>query len=321
MHNHGLVPGNVRASGAPAHALCFLQGTQILTPTGPVPVESLRPGTLLVTRFGGIRPVKWIGRQSFRRSSLQADATALPVTIAAGALGAAMPARDLTVSPGHLLLLEGVLVPAGTLRNGVTIAQGDGPEDIQYYQIDFGSHDCVIAEGVWAGTYADAPGRRDLFHNADDFATRFPNDREAEEEELCCPSPAQGAKLAAAMRPVAERAAAGLEPGPLRGSVDVVTAWRVEGWAQDELYPELPVLLEVSLEGKPLGTVLACDHRADLKLAGMGSGRHSYHFFSPVRLQPEVMDRVTVRRAKDAAPLTMSAACAEAIAALQEPWL
>jgi hypothetical protein len=33
--------------------------------------------------------------------------------------------------------------------------------------------------------------------------------------------------------------------------------WKLDGWAHDEAHPELPVLLEILLEGKVIGTALA----------------------------------------------------------------
>ena len=38
-------------------------------PTGEVPIQYLRIGDTVVTRWGGIQPIKWIGRQSFAAHS------------------------------------------------------------------------------------------------------------------------------------------------------------------------------------------------------------------------------------------------------------
>src|SRR5689334_3797963 len=47
---------------------CLVAGTLIRTPDGDVPVESLKIGDLVLTADRGAMPVKWVGRQSFRRS-------------------------------------------------------------------------------------------------------------------------------------------------------------------------------------------------------------------------------------------------------------
>ena len=67
--------------------LCYLAGTRILTPTGEVAVEDLRIGDTVVTRWQGIQPIKWIGRQSFAERFLKGNRDRIPVRIKAGALG------------------------------------------------------------------------------------------------------------------------------------------------------------------------------------------------------------------------------------------
>ena len=109
-------------------AVCYLRGTRILTPTGEVPVEALRIGDCVVTRFHGIQPIRWIGRQSYPAGSIDGDRDRTPVTcIRAGALGEHMPARNLFVSSGHSMLLDGVLVLAKLLINGITVLQDPVP--------------------------------------------------------------------------------------------------------------------------------------------------------------------------------------------------
>jgi hypothetical protein len=180
------------------NAICYLRGTRILTPTGPAPVESLKIGDTVVTRFGGIRPIKWIGRQSFSPHFIATEKC--PIHISAGALGDQFPARDLYVSPGHSMLLNGVLVLASRLVNGITITQTSPTEDVAYFQMDLGTHDCILAEGAWSETYADAPGQRAQFHNAAEFDALYPNDPPPEDLTLCAPRPESGPRLEAALR-------------------------------------------------------------------------------------------------------------------------
>jgi Hint domain len=301
--------------------LCYLRGTRILTTTGEVPVEDIHIGDSLVSRFGAIRPVKWIGRQSYDLRFVRDNKAKLPVCIQAGALGEKMPARDLFVSPGHSILLDGTLVLASKLVNGLTITQAadEAPARIEYFQIEFDAHDCVIAEGIWSETYADAPGMRAQFHNAGEFYARYPDQPPREELCLCAPRPERGVKLDAAIRPVVTRATVGLAPGRFEGWIDNVSDWYVNGWAFDDAHPELPVLLEVLIGERIIGTVLAHEMRADLAAAGIGNGYHAFSHASPVRIPINSWADLRVRRACDGASLQMTPACRERIAQAQQP--
>ncbi len=298
--------GEVVVTQAP---LCFLRGTRILTPTGETRVEDLQVGDLVVTRFSGIQPVKWIGRHS----PAPDNGANTPVCIQASALGERLPARDLYVSPGHSVLVDGSLLLARLLVNGVTITQDWCPPRIDYFHVELAAHDCVIAEGAWAETFADAQVSRSRFANAAEYEALYPEDGPAPDEfVLCAPRPERGAKLEAALRPVLARVA--VTPGPLVGSIDRVDgAWRVHGWAHDPAHPDLPVLLEVELDGRVIGTVAACEERADLAAAGFGRGRCAFTFTSPVRLQPELLHSLRVRRVADGTPLAMDPRCAAEI--------
>ncbi len=289
--------------------LCFLRGTRILTPTGEVRVEDLQIGDAVITRFGGIQPVKWIGRHSPGVN----DVANMPVCIRAGALSPLMPARDLYLSPGHSVLVDGALLIARLLINGVTVTQDWRPPRIDYFHMELASHDCVIAEGAWAETYADAQVSRAAFDNAAEYELLYPEGGPAPDEfALCAPRPERGAKLSAALCPVLARVA--LTPGPLLGSIDRVEgAWRVHGWAHDPAHPRLPVLLEVALDGRVIGSVAGCEERADLAQAGLARGRCAFTFTSPVRLRPELLHSLSIRRVADGAELAMDPRCATSI--------
>jgi autotransporter passenger strand-loop-strand repeat protein len=317
----GAVAGKFKLEAAPGNsslelAVCYLRGTRILTPTGEVAVETLAIGDRVMTRFQAIQRVKWIGRQSYAAQFVKTNRDQIPVCIQAHALGDHQPARDLHVSPGHSLLIGNTLVLAKALVNGITITQDHVPDRIDYFQIEFETHDCVVAEGTWAESYADVEGQRARFHNAAEFEDLYPDYRPPEELCPCAPRPERGPKLDAALRSAVARASVGLTPGTLIGSIDnVIAPWKVEGWAQDCAHPELPVLLEILLSDRVIGAVLACDYRADLQTAGLGQGRCAFYFTSPVKILPSLAPSVVVRRALDGASLAMSAACAATIAA------
>jgi autotransporter passenger strand-loop-strand repeat protein len=298
------------SGGIDIESLCFLRGTRILTPGGAVEVETLRIGDAVITRFNGVRPIKWIGRQRHETRSLRSKRAHYPVRIRPGALGKGLPARDLFVSPGHSMLLGETLVLASSLVNGVTITQDWAPEVIEYYQIEFETHDCVVAEGAWSESYADAPGMRAQFRNAAEYYELYPDDPEPECLRLCAPRPARGLALEDKLRPIVARAASGLKPGPLRGGIDGdVGGLEIEGWAFDEANPALPVLLEVLAGDRVIGTVLACDFRADLAEAGFAQSRCGFSFYIPQQFRTDKFFALRVRRAGDGAELDMAAPC------------
>ena len=164
-------------------ATCFLRGTMILTPHGEVPVETLHEGDLVVTWFGGERPVRWVGTQRFE--GRLAGRGSQPVRLRAGSLGPGMPGSDLLVSPGHAVMVEGVLAHAGALVNGSTIVQERMGGVIEYFHLDLGTHDCVLANGAWAESYFE-DRNRDAFHNAAEFHALNPG-HAAERQATCLP--------------------------------------------------------------------------------------------------------------------------------------
>jgi hypothetical protein len=282
--------------------ICYLAGTRILTPTGERRIEDLRVGDRVVTRFSGFQPIKWIGRQSYGARVMPEN---LPVRISAGALGEALPARDLFVSPGHSMLVGDTLVLARNLVNGVTITQPPDRREgkLEYFQIELDRHDCVIAEGAFSETFADAPGLRAGFHNEPEFWALYPDHCPVEELKLCAPRPEKGVTLWRALRPIVARAGAGREPGPLSGFIERAEGSRLEGWAIDPTRGDLPVMLDIVFEGKLIATALAADYRPDLVEVGTGRGCCSFGLNLPIRLTPDRLPRLSVRRHEDGAEL------------------
>lgn len=142
--------------------VCFLAGTAIATPSGPVPVERLAIGDLVLTSGGLSRRVRWIGRQTCH-TRFGDPLRVLPVAIAAGALGAGLPYRELRLSPDHALLVDGVLVQAGALVNGTTVTRlgaADVDDRFVYFHVELEDHSLILAEGVPAETFLDNVTRR-----------------------------------------------------------------------------------------------------------------------------------------------------------------
>ena len=151
-------------AGSPV-AACFTEGTRIATVAGDVAVEDLKVGDLVLTQSGAAVPVRWVGRSVTSR--VFADPVRLlPIEIKAGALGENLPSRDLSVSPGHALVLDGVLVQAGALVNGTSIVRDTlAPVVFTYFHVMLDRHDVIFAEGVPTESYLD--GVEDLrFDNA-----------------------------------------------------------------------------------------------------------------------------------------------------------
>jgi hypothetical protein len=277
--------------------LCYLRGTLILTDRGEVAIEDLSEGDLLVTRFGGLRPIRWIGRQSLHGQRAMGQEAILFMP---GSLGAGMPRRPLRVSPGHSMLVGETLVLASDLVNGVTVTR-EAPRDAwEYVQVEFDSHDLILAEGAWSESFADVGTFRARFDNAAEFHARFPDHVAPQEPQLCAPRPESGPVLETALRATAALAAAKVAPGTLAGRVEsCATPCRVTGWATDTAHPDLPVLLEVVLDGEVIGTTLACHRRDDLDSSGAGRSRSGFAFIGDRLLSTAELRRVVVRRAAD----------------------
>jgi len=98
------------------NTLCFCAGSLIGTPGGEVPVEGLAVGDTVLTWDGGTRPITWIGVGKVLATRGRRSA-ATPVIVRKSALADNVPTRDLHVTKGHSLLLDGALIPVEFLVN------------------------------------------------------------------------------------------------------------------------------------------------------------------------------------------------------------
>ena len=259
---------------------CYCPGTLILTDRGDVPVEDLAIGDKVITNSGAARPIKWIGRRTYGGRFVMGRKDILPVCIKAGALDDNVPRRDLWISPHHAMYLEGVLIEAKDLVNGVSIVQAERAAKIEYFHIELDTHDVIIAEGALSESFIDDDSRG-MFHNAHEYAVLYPKPALVM-AQYCAPRLSDGYEVEAARRRIARRA--GLRPaeglpsvGTLRGYVDVISPRLIAGWAQNLDHPEAPVCLDIFAGEMLIGQVLANHHRTDLEQAGLGSGTPWLH--------------------------------------------
>lgn len=148
--------------------ICFARGTLIRTERGDVRVEDLRLGDMVATVDHGMQPIRWLAARRLSAQDLAAAPDLRPIRIKAGALGAGLPRRDLTVSPQHRILVRSkvakrmfgsaeVLVAARRLLalDGVDIVDDDRPVD--YWHLMCDRHEVIYAEGLEAETLFTGP--------------------------------------------------------------------------------------------------------------------------------------------------------------------
>ena len=140
-------------------APCFARGTLILTDRGEIPIENICMGDFVMTRDHGAQMVRWVGSRNITAPLLRLMSNLLPVRIQAGALGDGVPARDLTVSPQHRILVRSriaermfgaseVLVAAKQFLqiDGIDIATD--MKEVEYFHMLFDQHEVVFADGA-----------------------------------------------------------------------------------------------------------------------------------------------------------------------------
>ncbi|WBU62182.1 Hint domain-containing protein [Paracoccus albus] len=140
------------------NVMCFCRGTLIETADGPVPIEDLVTGDLVLTKDNGLKPILWIGSNSLSAEKLGHKENLRPIRIAANALAPGYPAQDLHVSPQHRILLRSriaqkmfgedeILVAAKQLLSvdGIDFAEVD---EVEYFHFLFDQHELVFANGT-----------------------------------------------------------------------------------------------------------------------------------------------------------------------------
>ncbi|MFP7672992.1 Hint domain-containing protein [Marivita sp. S0852] len=139
---------------------CFVAGTLIDTPGGPVPVQTLKAGDVVLTLDDGPQPVRWAGA----RDTI-AEGDFAPICIAAGHHGAT---SDIWLSPQHRVLVRDiwaellfgepeVLVKAKDLVNGTSVKRVATGTNVTYVHLLFDRHQILESCGLASESYLPGP--------------------------------------------------------------------------------------------------------------------------------------------------------------------
>jgi len=141
-----------QSSGAP----CFASGSCILLANGAEQlVQNLRQGDKVITH-SGIREILWIGRKHFSQRQLKSNRRNSPIAFLRSSLEDNIPAKTLYVSEGHYFYINGKLIAAGCLVNGINIFRVNPnmlKDGVCYWHIDLGEEQLVRSNSCWSGSY------------------------------------------------------------------------------------------------------------------------------------------------------------------------
>lgn len=155
--------------------VCYAKGTLILTKQGYIPIENIKAGHKVVTKGRiyenkfvnknaplKVEPVMWISKFNV----VNLNSKSRPICIKKDALGKNYPFKDLFVSPGHRLLLNGEMVLAKNLVNETTIYQDTECDQVEYYHLECENHSAIIANNVLSESYLEFGNTRNIFENS-----------------------------------------------------------------------------------------------------------------------------------------------------------
>ena len=172
---------------------CFVAGTLIDTPSGPVAIENLQKGQL-VTTLEGARRILWIGGTKIRLDGVDVDHFR-PVRFSSGSLGPGTPNSDVLLSQQHrvhyasahnelLFGVSGLFIPAKFLVNDRDIAIDTNLDEVAYFHILLDGHHVVCANGMHAETLllSEWAASRSSLQALVEFRKIFPDGTEEEVE-------------------------------------------------------------------------------------------------------------------------------------------
>jgi hypothetical protein len=149
------LPQGPAPAPAPVAVPCVCAGTMIRTAAGERAVETLAAGDLILTADGREVAIKGI----YTTEIVSCSGRNAPYVIQAGAFGYSLPSADLTISPGHALMVRPGqwMIPCHTtdpkLRSKMSrYANG---QQVAYYHVELPNYlqDTFIANGVVSESY------------------------------------------------------------------------------------------------------------------------------------------------------------------------
>src|SRR6266566_2714438 len=159
---------------------CLLRGTSVSTPVGERAVEDLQIGDQLLT-LSGPMAIKWVGYSKYTKDDSRPwQASVMPIRVAPAAIGDRAPHRDLYLSREHCVFFSEALIPVRYLINGTTItpATPAGMTAIEYYHIEFETHEVVYAEGALVESFREETWEREYFANIVQYERLYGRERQ-----------------------------------------------------------------------------------------------------------------------------------------------
>lgn len=148
----------------------FARGTLMATPMGPVAVEDLLPGDMILTDEHGPREILWIGATTIVPRAEHETPRMIRLTrFMADAFGEGRPMTDVMTGPGARVLqsvkpLEAitghgeVYMPVSDLVDGLSVIEVSPPSPVRVFHIHLAEHATIRAGGLPVESYH--PGSR-----------------------------------------------------------------------------------------------------------------------------------------------------------------
>ena len=143
--------------------MCFLEGTQISTPEGSRPIETLKVGDYVNLPNGKNLKIIFIGKQIF---DLNDAPEAHPVSFAPNSIAPGVPSSNLNLSAQHGVWNGHDWYLASQLVNNESIKEMENPPTIiNFYNIELEEWAAVLAENLACESYRDLRNRNEFHYS------------------------------------------------------------------------------------------------------------------------------------------------------------